>query len=136
MALRLFYIVFGLLSVANGIYMLYRPDHWFYNIPAAVPDTGDFNAHFVRDIGLAYLISGVGFLWSSVYIAKCRIVHLGNTLFVTGHAMLHIMDIVVGRLPMDHLIHDAPGVLLPGLIMVVLCVPAVWSRVNPLDLSY
>lgn len=135
MGLRIFYVICGVLSVANGIYMLYRPDHWFYNIPAEVPDTGEFNAHFVRDIGLAYLISGVGFLWSAIYLAKCRIVHLGNTLFVSGHAALHIMDIFVGRLPMDHLIHDAPGVLIPGLIMIVLCVPAVWTRVNPLDLD-
>jgi hypothetical protein len=134
-ALRIFFLIFGLLSVANGIYMLYRPDHWFYNIPAAVPDTGEYNAHFVRDIGLAYLISGFGFLWSAIYIAKCRIVHLGNTLFVAGHAVLHVMEIAVGRLPKDHLIHDAPGVLVPGLIMVILCVPAVWDRVNPLDLG-
>ena len=82
MGLRIFYLIFGLLSVANGIYMLYRPDHWFYNIPGGVPDTGEYNAHFVRDVGLAYLISGFGFLWSVIYVAKCRVVRLGRYVVV------------------------------------------------------
>jgi hypothetical protein len=135
MPLRLFYFIVGVLSIANGIYMLYRPDHWFYNLPAAIPDTGELNAHFIRDFGLAYMISGLGFLWSCFHLAKCRLVHMANTLFVSGHAVLHGVDIGVGRLPQEHLITDAPFILIPGLLMLILCIPVVWRHANPYDLD-
>ena len=131
MGLRIFYIICGVLSLGNAIYMLFDPGHWFFNIPADVPETGDLNAHFVRDIGLVYLISGLGFLWSARNLAQCRIVHLGNTIFISGHAALHLLDVFVGRLPLDHLLDDALPVTLPGIIMVVLYVPSVWKKVNP-----
>ena len=129
--LKILYGFMGLTSLANGLWMLWNPEGWYENIPAAVPDTGAFNPHFIRDIGLAYTISGVGFIWAFYNLSRCRIVHIGQTLFIGGHAGLHIIDIVLGRLPIDHWWIDAPGVLLPGLIMAVLCVPSVWKRVNP-----
>lgn len=135
MGLRIFYGIMGVLALANGVYMINQPEHWYYNLPGKIPDMGAYNGHFIRDIGLAYMISGIGFLWSIPYVAKCRIVHIGNTLFVTGHAALHVVDIASERLPMDHILHDAPGVLIPGVIMLVLCVPAVWVRANPMDLG-
>jgi hypothetical protein len=133
MGLRIFYVVMGVLGVANGIYMLGMAEHWYHHLPAEIPDTGPFNGHFIRDIGLAYTISGLGFIWSAIYLAKCRIVHMGNTLFLSGHAALHVVDIVSERLPLDHVLHDALGVFVPGIIMLVLCIPSVWARVNPLD---
>jgi hypothetical protein len=53
--------VFAILNVANGLRMLAAPAGWFVGIPAAVPDTGPFNAHLVRDLGVVYAVCGVGF---------------------------------------------------------------------------
>lgn len=131
LSLKIFYGLMGLTSLANGVWMLLGPESWYGNIPAAVDDTGDFNPHFIRDIGLAYSISGLGFIWAFYNISRCRIVHIGQTLFVGGHAGLHVLDILLGRLPLDHWWIDAPSVLLPGLIMALLCIPSVWKRVNP-----
>ena len=129
--LKILYGLMALTSLANGLWMLWNPEGWYENIPAAVHDTGAFNPHFIRDIGLAYTISGLGFVWAFYNLSRCRMVHIAETLFVGGHAGLHVIDIVLGRLPIDHWWIDAPGVLLPGLIMAVLCVPSVWKRVNP-----
>ena len=41
-------------SLANGLWMLFAPAHWYQNLPAGVPDTGPLNVHFVRDIGAAF----------------------------------------------------------------------------------
>ena len=46
--------VLSLVSLVNGVWMLADPIRWYEKLPAAVPDTGPFNAHFVRDIGCAF----------------------------------------------------------------------------------
>lgn len=129
--LKIFYIIMGVLSLGNGAWMLATPEMWYHDVPAGVPDTGAFNPHFIRDIGLAYAIAGAGFIWAAWNLARCWVVHIGLTLFSTGHAVLHVIDIFVGRLPVDHWLVDAPGVLVPGLIMALLCIPAVWRWANP-----
>ena len=48
----------GLGLVANGLVMLTVPAIWYARVPGVV-DTGPFNAHFVRDIGAAYLVCGL-----------------------------------------------------------------------------
>jgi hypothetical protein len=58
--------VFWLLGVSNlasGLWMPLAPEDWFHNFPAAIPDTGPFNHHFVQDIGSAFLTIGVA-SWS------------------------------------------------------------------------
>ncbi len=50
--------ILGLLAAVNGLFMLIAPDSW-YPITPGVPDTGPFNQHFVRDIGCAFLVTGV-----------------------------------------------------------------------------
>ena len=53
------FAIFGAICVANALWMLAGPLHWYHELPAAVPDTGPFNPHFVRDIGGAFFAVGV-----------------------------------------------------------------------------
>ena len=56
-----FTIVRGLCDVStrdNGAWMLWDPIHWYHTLPAAVPDSGPLNEHFVRDIGCAFTLLG------------------------------------------------------------------------------
>ena len=46
----------------NGLAMLFAGPWWYGVVPAS-PPTGPFNPHFVRDIGAAYLVAGVGLGW-------------------------------------------------------------------------
>ena len=84
-------------NVANGLWMLAASAGWFVDIPAAVPDTGAFNAHFVRDLGVVFVVCGVGFAWCGENLDRALPVHLGITGFYAGHGATHVADILSGR---------------------------------------
>lgn len=130
--LRGIYLVSAVLAAANAAWMLLVPESWFNTVPGVV-DTGPFNIHLVRDLGIVFGVTSVGFLWSSQNLSRCYPVHLGITLFYVGHALLHVADMSTGRLPAEHWMMDFPGVFLPALILGGLSWPAVWRRVNPQD---
>src|SRR5262249_36111916 len=51
--------ILGLGLAANGLTMLAVPVNWYAMVPG-VADTGPFNPHFVRDIGVAYVVADAG----------------------------------------------------------------------------
>jgi len=114
------YLVIGLGSVANALWMLAGPMHWYTDLPAAVPDTGPFNAHFVRDIGCAFLAAGGALVWAAFAPARRWPLVAVATLFLAAHAVLHVYDTVRGFLPGDHWWLDFPGVYLPALLLLAL----------------
>ena len=111
----------GLLALAalaftiNALSMLTDPAAWYAAVPG-VTHTGPFNAHFVRDIGVAYLTLA-GLLAGAILLLRHASVLVGAvTLYLALHALLHIWDVAADRLPLDHLLIDAPGVFLPPLV--------------------
>jgi len=50
----------GIFLSVNGLFMLVAPLVWYYFVPG-VTDTGFFNQHFIRDIGIIQLFLGVAF---------------------------------------------------------------------------
>jgi hypothetical protein len=125
MVLKLFYTIACIFNLANGAWMLFFPLSWYADLPAAIPHTGSYNAHFIRDLGVAFIVAGLGFGWCATHLDRCRPVHLGLTIFFAGHAMIHVADILTGRLPNTHWLIDAPGVFLPAILLVVLAVPSI-----------
>lgn len=103
--------------IANALWMLAGPMHWYSELPAAVPDTGPFNPHFVRDIGCAFLTAGAALIWGArskrfrFPLATISLVFLGT------HALLHIYDTLVGNLPSNHWWLDFAGVYLPAILL-------------------
>lgn len=130
-AIGMVFIILGLLSIANGGWMVLHAPTWFDSLPG-VTDTGPYNGHLVRDVGLAYIVSGIGFVWCAFNLRRCWPVIVAQALWATGHATLHVADMITERMPASHWIIDAPGVLLPGLALGLLATPKVWSIVNPL----
>lgn len=126
--LKLFYLVACTLSLANGAWMLFFPYSWYTDFPSAVPHTGPFNPHFIRDLGVVFLVIALAFAWSARNIDRAYPVHLALTLFFVGHALIHLVDILSGQLPHSHWLIDTPGVFVPALIMTVLAVPQVRRR--------
>ena len=110
-------LISGAGSIANALWMLAGPMHWYHELPAAVPDTGPFNPHFVRDIGCAFLTVGVAQVWAALRPALRYPLAATATLFLVAHALLHIYDTAVGNLPGDHWWLDAPGVYAPALLL-------------------
>ena len=128
--LKIFYAIACLLSLLNGAWMLSSPLSWYTDFPAAVPHTGPFNPHFVRDIGVAYLVAALGFGWCALRPGRCRPVHIGLTVFFVGHALIHLAEILAGHLPGAHWLVDAPGVFVPALLLLILTVPSVRRRMG------
>jgi len=125
--MRALYWILGLSAVANGIWMLWSPEAWYHELPAAIPDTGPLNLHFVRDIGAAFLTFGLG-LCIGAEIQKYRrmAVTMAATFYVL-HALVHVADLFAGRLEADHWLIDLPGVFLPAILLAILAMPRRWE---------
>lgn len=124
----------ALFSLANGAFMLADPFGW-YDFVGTVKASGPANAHFIRDIGLAYLASGllIGFAaanpalrWGSALV---------GALWLGGHGVLHIYEVLAGICSPDIFWRDAPGVLGPPLIVVIaVMIQLGRQRVSPVPL--
>jgi hypothetical protein len=124
--MRAAFWVVGAMSAGNGLWMFLAPAGWYTDLPAGVPDTGPLNLHFVRDIGAAFLTLGVAFLVAAPRAERHRGVLLAGALFSTLHALVHVLDLVAGRLPAEHWLVDLPGVFVPALLLAVLALPRFW----------
>ena len=116
--------VFGVGNLVNAVWMLADPAGWYVGLPAAVPDTGPLNTHFVRDIGSAFGVMGVALLWAAarpmLRVPMIAVV----SLFYLMHALVHVTDTVAGRLPASHWSIDFPGVYAPALVLIALTLAA------------
>jgi hypothetical protein len=128
--LRGFYIVASALMLGNGAWMLAAPGSWFFGLPADLPDTGPFNAHLVRDLGTAFTVMGLALAWAARNPSRARGVHLGVTAFLVGHALVHVGELLGGRLPHHHWLLDFPFTFAPPLIFLALLHPAVRRRLG------
>ena len=112
------YNILGAISIGNGLWMILSASTWFSEMPVAAEDTGSFNAHFVHDVGLVYVLIGTGAFWCGYKMKNCIEVHLGITLFMVGHALIHIIEILFENLPSSHWLIDFPLVTLPAMILI------------------
>ena len=115
-------LLVGAGSLANGVFMLVDPGRWYTDLPAAVPDFGPLNEHFVRDIGCAFTTVGVALAWAA-FVPRFRppLVAMAAVFFV-AHAVLHVFDTARGAVDARHWWLDLPGVYLPALLLAVAAV--------------
>ena len=112
------FLAIGAGAVANALWMLLGPLHWYTTLPAEVPDTGPFNAHFVRDIGCAFLAIGLALVWAA-FTTRFRLPLVAvSTLFMVAHAALHLFDTLGGALDHHHLWLDLLPVYVPAVLML------------------
>jgi hypothetical protein len=114
-----FYWVFAVVNVLNGLWMIADPAGWFTGIPAAVPDTGPFDPHLVRDVGVAYTVCGLGLAWCAMHLEHALAVNTGVVVFNVGQAATHVADIIEGRLPPSHWSIDTPAVFAPTIALII-----------------
>ena len=106
----LFAVILGL----NGVAMLFG-SFWWYNAVPGVIATGAFNPHFVRDIGMAYLVAAGGLAWFIARPQQGWPALVGSAAFLTLHAAIHVFDASCGTKPLADALRDLPGVYLPAL---------------------
>lgn len=113
-------LLLGATALVNAVWMLVAPLSWYLDLPAAVPDTGSFNAHFVRDIGCAFLAVGCALVWAA-FSARYRLPLVGvAATFLVAHALLHVYDTARGALGSSHWRLDFVGVYVPALVALAL----------------
>lgn len=109
-------------NLANGAWMLADPAGWYITLPAAVPDFGPLNEHFVRDIGSSFAMLGFGLLWGA-FSNTVRVPMLAMaTLFSALHAAVHVYDTARGLVGAEHWGIDFPAVYLPTMLLIVLTI--------------
>lgn len=104
---------FAILNGANGLWMFFAPETWFFTVPGVI-ETGSFNPHLVRDVGIAYMSSAIAIAWAARSPHLAFVLMIVASLFLGGHAILHVWDIAAGRCgdPGD----DIFGVIVPSLL--------------------
>jgi uncharacterized protein YjeT (DUF2065 family) len=112
---RYLVLLFNLLLAANGMFMLAAPETWYALVPG-IAETGPCNAHFIRDVGAAYLVAGAALVWFD-QAKRARPAALAGAAFLTLHALIHIWDVAAGREAPLQFALDIPLVILPGLLV-------------------
>jgi hypothetical protein len=112
-------LAFGVMSLGNAAWMLAAPEHWYRELPAAVPDFGPYNPHFVRDIGCAFLTIGVALVWAARVPERRFPLLVIATIFYGSHAALHVFDTLRGAVGVHHVLLDFPGVYLPAALLLL-----------------
>ena len=109
----------GVVLTANATWQLVAPEAWYWAIPG-VADRGPFNQHFVRDIGIIYLLSGIGLILGGVRPEQRFTFWWAPAVWLMGHAVFHLWEVLAGVCGPESLVEDFAGVTLPGLITVAL----------------
>jgi hypothetical protein len=126
---QLLLLVAAVTTIANGVFMLVRPLDWYVFIPTVVT-TGPPNAHFIRDIGLAYLGSGLILLYAAANpVVRWRAAVVGG-LWLALHGALHIYEVAAGICGPATFWADAPGVIgQPALVIAALAILRIRKRI-------
>lgn len=106
----------ALFALLNGMFMLVDPYGWYQTV-GTVKFTGPPNQHFIRDIGLAFLASGLMLAYAARWPNGRWLAAVAGNLWLTAHGMLHIWEVMTGVCAPDIFWQDAPGVLGPSLLV-------------------
>ena len=111
-------VLVGLGSGANALWMLMAPEIWFDHLPAALPEFGPYNVHFVRDVGVAYLAVSIGLFWGACNDAARGPMTVLASVFFAGHALVHVFDTASGHVGDHHWLLDLPTTYLPVALLI------------------
>ena len=112
-------LVAGLLALilaANGLAMLFAGHTWYDTLPGATM-TGPFNPHFVKDIGVAYLVCAAAVAWLAARGAQATGAGVAALGFLGLHAAVHVVDEFAGGHVMGDFTRDFAGVFMPPLLI-------------------
>ena len=113
---RLLSALVALGAIMNGVWMIGSPDTWYPSIPG-VSETGPYNPHFVRDIGCAFFVAGLGFGWLAIGKRKhAWPAASAGAFFLMMHALVHLWDLVAGREHAQRAYDDLPSIFLPSIL--------------------
>ncbi|CAF3234255.1 unnamed protein product [Rotaria sp. Silwood2] len=113
-------LVIASINILNALWMLIAPEHWYYNLPAGVPEFGPSNIHFIRDIGCIFFLLGIGLIFAAFYLSYRLPLFTMNTAFYVLHMLVHVHEVVSGRIRLSMFWVDLPGVYIPAVVFFIL----------------
>jgi hypothetical protein len=122
---RALLLVLGLFHAANGLVMLALPRQWASSVVhATAPNHLEF--HFIGDIGMAFLASGVALAWSARRGRSFAPWAIAGAAWPALHALIHVREWAMMGMPATtrDILNEGIGVILVGAIGVVLA----WVR--------
>ena len=126
---QLLLLIAAVTTIANGVFMLAKPLDWYVFVPTVVT-TGPPNAHFIRDIGLAYLGSGLILLYAALDPVRHWRAAVVGGLWLALHGLLHIYEVAAGICGPATFWADAPAVIgQPALVIAALAILFVRKRI-------
>jgi hypothetical protein len=105
----------ALIALGNGLVMLIDPFGW-YDMVGTVKATGPANAHFIRDIGLAYLLCAGLLGYAALNLPMRWGSALAGSTWLALHGALHVWEVSAGLCSPGIFWSEAPGTLGPPLI--------------------
>jgi hypothetical protein len=96
----------------------------YFAVPG-VTTTGPFNPHFVRDIGLIFLLIGGAFLVGAAQPHLRVVLWAIPSIWLLGHALFHFWEVAVGICAPSAFPRDFPAVTLPAIIGIGLTLWAI-----------
>lgn len=121
----------GLIALANGLFMLISPFGW-YEAVGTVKASGPPNGHFIRDIGLAYLLSACLLLYAAINLPMRWGSALAGAGWLAAHGGLHVWEVTRGICSPTIFWQEAPGTLGPPLAALAgIGIMAARFRISP-----
>lgn len=105
----------ALFALGNGLKMLVDPLGW-YEMIGTVKATGPANGHFIRDIGLAFLLSAALLGYGGANLALRWGAALAGAGWLLAHGLLHVWEVLAGICSAIIFWQEAPGTLGPPLL--------------------
>lgn len=117
-----------------SVHMLYDPEGWYYFVPG-VTDTGFFNQHFIRDIGIIQGFISLAFAIGTFKLDRRVELWGAATLWLVAHAVFHFWEVAVGICSASVILRDFPAVSLPALFGISATVWACSRGSRPVSLE-
>jgi hypothetical protein len=120
-------VVVGLGNILNGVWMLGDAHGWYLSVPGVV-QTGPLNHHFVQDIGMAYLASGIFFILGASRLQNAAAFAIAGAAWPLLHTLIHVSGWLMHGLPSDgtRLLSELVGVAGISILGGILA----WLRTN------
>ena len=125
MAVRLLLLVLGLFHLVNALWMLAFPGQWAARV-VHLPAPVHLELHFIADIGMAFLASGLALIWSARRGPAFAPWAIAGAAWPGLHALVHIREWVMDGPPMAmaDILNEGIGVILVGVAGALLA----WFR--------
>lgn len=110
-------LILGLFHAANGLAMLVLPSSWAASV-VHDPSPSHLEFHFIADIGMAFLASGVALAWSARRGPSFASWAIAGAAWPALHALIHVREWTMMGLPATtaDILNEGIGVILIGLV--------------------